>query len=201
MDTQVDMWQHLDKPKVLRERLDFVIGSTYRSGTTYTSNVLRALGIKCGHESVFQAYDIQWPVVFSDSVRADCSGAAPLWLDMIKQSKLPLIQLIRHPVPTINSMTKYGLPARPFEECCERWYDYHTRMMEFGPVALVHLEHFEYEMRVALEEIGIKICPARMHTACTEAGRGTSTKQFRYRWSDLPTKVTVLADHLGYTTA
>ena len=56
--------------------IDFVITGMPRSGTTYTANLLKALGIECGHEFYYNQYETKWRVFGQKAPFGDVSWKA-----------------------------------------------------------------------------------------------------------------------------
>jgi hypothetical protein len=90
----------------------FVVAATARSGTTFTSLVLRASGVRCGHEQVFRVR----PPGFHGwgDFDGDCSWMSVPFLEELPEGTLVFHQ-VRHPLAAIRSLASTGqlMPFSP----------------------------------------------------------------------------------------
>ncbi|MEM9367664.1 MAG: hypothetical protein AAGD07_16865 [Planctomycetota bacterium] len=101
------------QPLKRRCPLTFVIASTPRSGTQYTSRLLQSLGVHCSHEVFFGPHAHRHEMYVCNPLRREFyQGIAPLgdssWLAVPFLDELPdnvaVIHQVREPVTSINSI-------------------------------------------------------------------------------------------------
>jgi hypothetical protein len=89
--------------------LKFVVTGCGRSGTKHTSQFFRQLGIKCGHEGVFDH------CAKRGEYEADCSWlAAPILAGSDDYAGTPVLHQVRNPVHVIRSMMRIGSFHQPY---------------------------------------------------------------------------------------
>lgn len=140
-------------------QIKYVVVSTPRSATGWTSQVLCAMGLKCGHEQHF-SYDRQ---VYDDRLKTDCVWGDSSWMAAPFIHKLPsgtmILHQVRNPCDTIASMvgmTHFNHWDRALDE-------YHIFMREWvtldgrgvDPIQLA--ARFWYCWHVAIEADGQRI--------------------------------------------
>jgi len=81
----------------------FVISASPRSGTKFVSVLLSNLGIKCGHEQVFNRKGINKSAEFM----GDSSWLSAAYLRKIKKNII-VIHQVRNPLNCINSIISHG---------------------------------------------------------------------------------------------
>ncbi len=84
--------------------IGFVITGTGRCGTGYAAEVLSSAGIACGHEEVFGPEGGMEKARSSDASQGDSSWLAIEYLDALRLERVPIINLVRHPVAVVNSL-------------------------------------------------------------------------------------------------
>jgi hypothetical protein len=77
----------------------FVVTGCARSGTKYTATLLRALGLECGHEQIFDGRG----VVVDRSLAGDSSWLAVPFLDAVPETTI-VVHQTRSPVDAIRSL-------------------------------------------------------------------------------------------------
>jgi len=179
------------------ENLKFVVGGTPRGGTTYAANVLRALGFKAGHEAIFKRDEVDWRTLRSGRYDVDVSGIIPFHLGIIQEHEVPIIHLIRHPVPSINSMLRYFQGAYKPNEAVQRWYKSHKALSDLA-VLTIRLETFRTDINRFAAVFCPRTQPAELDEATAQADKGTSTPGTTFDWFDLPSDVRDFAENIGY---
>jgi hypothetical protein len=91
-----------------RREIDFIITGAPRSGTSYIARILSYLGIECGHESMFNPWEIRYEQIRFDARKWGDSS----WLAAPFLEKLPRVtkvfHIVRDPLETINSIIGTG---------------------------------------------------------------------------------------------
>ena len=91
--------------------LDFVITGTGRAGTTFIARVFNELGIRCGHEVVFDHRTVpngQWDV--RTNLKGDASWCAVPYLSEFKGT---IFHQMRDPLRVVSSWLAIGLFTAP----------------------------------------------------------------------------------------
>lgn len=193
-----------------RRPIPFVVASTPRSGTGYTAQLLRLLGVPCGHEKYFNR-DAQTYYV---SRGEGCAS----WLSVPFLEKLPpetvVLHQVRDPVRTINALIrthnmrngigpnmsfllKHYSPRGSLPEA-GFWYAWHRRIDEYA--------HLTYRVEdIPIEEIldalNRKCSLTAIRVAYASVARNFNTygPVPKYtRWNDLPPNIRKLASIYGY---
>lgn len=116
--------------------LSFVVTGCGRSGTGYTSHLFQAMGIRCGHESVFNYGKAK------KGFTADSSWMATPLLLAAPQPELKVLHQIRNPVRVIRSMVGGGSFDKP-DDLYNQFADRHMEShFEPGDSALVKCMKF-----------------------------------------------------------
>jgi hypothetical protein len=88
--------------------IDFVVTGTPRSGTSYMSSLLNALGYDCSHERCFDP----WHITFAEERPDDRIWGDSSWLAVPYLGDLPdttkIVHVVRDPVHAINSILGTG---------------------------------------------------------------------------------------------
>ena len=88
--------------------MDFVVTGTPRSGTSYMSSLLNALGYDCSHERCFDP----WHITFAEERPDDRLWGDSSWLAVPYLGDLPdatkIVHVVRDPVDAINSILGTG---------------------------------------------------------------------------------------------
>jgi hypothetical protein len=88
--------------------IDYVVTGTPRSGTAYIAQLLSYLGIDCGHEVMFNPWEVRYQTRRSDTRRwGDSSWLAVPFLEMLPPLT-KVFHIVRDPVRTINSIIGTG---------------------------------------------------------------------------------------------
>jgi hypothetical protein len=177
------------------EALRFVVGGTPRGGTVYMSNILKALGLDAGHEDVFP---VAGPIT-SVTKEVDVSGGVHHHLDEIAEYGVPVVQLLRHPVSTINSMLIRWRGHRRWdqERSITYWTEAHRALASVAHVQ-IYLEDPYPGLYTLGQWLRMGWGDRQIFEAALRADRGRSTPGERVNWSDLPVETQVLADGFGY---
>jgi hypothetical protein len=97
-----------------------LVTGTGRSGTTYLTELLRACGVRCGHEAVFGPYGQgDW-----DDFEADASFMAVPYLPL----DIPTVLVLRHPLAVVKSFHDFGF----FTQCTT---EYQHFVAHYAPMA------------------------------------------------------------------
>lgn len=119
--------------------MPLIVTGTGRSGTGYCAEVLRACGVRCGHESVFTpavALDRQ-PIDWGD-FEADCSWlAAPV---LASAADAHVVLVTRHPMAVVRSWLELRILDR--DDDYTRVIRRHTPATMVGAVAGRALRHW-----------------------------------------------------------
>jgi hypothetical protein len=101
----------------------FVLVGSGRSGSGWMSHLLRACGVRCGHEQVFTL-----PAGLDPTSPVDWSGwdADASWMAVPRLPlPYPTVAVVRHPLPVVDSMVRIGLfdqsRADPYAQVYYRW--------------------------------------------------------------------------------
>jgi hypothetical protein len=157
----------------------FLIVGTGRSGTRFMSHLMRSAGINCGHESVYTLKFATQNAPSRDrrpswgNYEADSSWLAVPYLDRLD---IPSIQVVRHPLATVQSMLELGwfsgqrrnvipqiiFSSRPeirYEKTrpdkCLAFWIYWNQTAQMYARRWFSLEHFNYwDMKMLLGEVG-----------------------------------------------
>jgi len=92
--------------------LKYIATGTGHSGTGYVARLLRSAGVNCGHEGLFQRGGHEQRDALESGVmtlEADSSWAAAPYVD--DWPSAIIIHAVRHPLPTIRSLTLNGTGA------------------------------------------------------------------------------------------
>lgn len=85
----------------------YIITGTGRCGTTYLSRIFNEIGIKCGHELIFNLhYNYEEGMKRYPELEADSSWMSVPFLDFLSNSAC--IHIVRHPLKTIASFKNVG---------------------------------------------------------------------------------------------
>lgn len=141
-------------------RIKYVVVSTPRSATGWTSQVLCAMGLKCGHEKHF-THDQQ---LYESEIESDCTWGDSSWLAAPFLDKLPpstmVLHQVRDPCATIASLV--GLAH--FSHWVRLLDEYHIfmqahlpRELPAGLNAIQRAAHFWLIWNTMIEEAGRRI--------------------------------------------
>jgi hypothetical protein len=176
----------------------FVVGGTPRGGTTFLSNVLKKLGLRAGHETIFTFRHINWKLARSARCECDVSGGVPFHLPVIQQYKVPVVHLVRHPIPAINSMIRYFGSSQSWGYSVSRWYDSHNALLHAQPDSRIYLEAPLAGLEHLSRRLDLNWSRSSILDAIDTADRGTSTPGDVYKWEHLPNYAKDLTFALGY---
>lgn len=131
-----------------------LIVGTAAGGTGYMAEVLRACGLRCGHEAIFHQHNTARDAPFDWTADWDAESS---WLAV---GRLPLVgphvvQVVRHPLAVVDSCVNYGfLQARtehtlaifrmcpdielertPHDRALNYWVQWHTKASLYAHTA------------------------------------------------------------------
>lgn len=206
----------IERPFLVEPR--FVIVGTGRSGTGYIAALLRAGGIRCGHEGWWSPLDRRRP-----RLQGDASWCATFELDDYDGR---IFHQIRDPLATMRSVAAVEVAPHRRENA---WYRYRTKFVEFtgDPMtdALLTLDRWLTKAEAIAEwtwrledvdvslvaeigaRLGLPVDTAAVVEAISLAPRNEAqTKKletFDFTWDDLPERaekrrVIEIAQRYGY---
>lgn len=194
--------------------LKFVVASTPRSGTTYLSNVFNELGILAGHEAIFQINGPRHAFRTNSHIKVkldtDVSGFINPYLDELKTQNVRVYHLIRHPVPSINSMLNFfkgrgtfrvGVLHQPhWLQVAELWHYWHKELDDRCNQFTLRLESIKEGLEWLAKDLGYTWTSEQLDEAL-EAKRGTSVacRPQVVTWDMLPKHIQEFAKKFEYS--
>ena len=135
-------------------KLKYLVVGTGRCGTKYTAEVLRSVGVRCGHEGVFELGELEHAkqVLTDELWDAESSWLAVPFLEDSMFDDTTIVHLVRHPARVIPSQLRrhYG-----FEK--GKWYEFrrkHLPTLEHYDEQWIRAAHFYIEWNRKIETCG-----------------------------------------------
>lgn len=194
--------------------LKFVIASTPRSGTTFVSNVLNKLQVRAGHEGIFQVHGVAGALRNNPHIKkkleGDVSGFVNPYLKILGRKDIPVYHLIRHPVPSINSLLNFfqnhgqlqiGVLSQPlWLAMAELWHYWHRELDQYCSPNTLRLENISEDLEWFAGDLSYDWSVEQIADAIEQASRGTSVamKPQHITWDMLPKHIQEFAYRFDY---
>ena len=165
--------ESLYQPKNLWGSLKMCVAGLPRSGTFFVSRALTKMNISASHETVCGVSGVgkETPVR-----HVDVTGFAALWVDSMARQGVKVVHLIRHPVPTCNSIVNHLsklLPDDPKEafQVAATYYEKWHGMIDKVATATVYLESIEEGLKTITRLLGLDVPPETLARAMGESNK------------------------------
>jgi hypothetical protein len=188
---------------LLPSSLKFLVAGLCRGGTNFVHTFFQELGRKAFHESIFATTGPRqdphrWEGHSAPEI--EVSGICAPYAYQVSARDIPVIHLLRDPVPCINSNLNYfpKVGAEGWEKMAGIYLHWHE-WIAASSVAVVRLEHFFDDILPVLRLLHLSLDEPTIRSAFSRSRNvGRSTPGTLVTWDMLPHALKTFAKGYGY---